>query len=732
MKHLKFQPEHKKFNLLSFSMALTLLAWGLLLLSSFVIANGPERVTLFAAKIEFIIHILILLWLIKLTLKLKHEHRNLMIWLLIVNIWLFLMDSSYYIATYMGNSFLQHPTLMEFTLYYAPCIIYSLTAIAFLVHILLQGVLSMRGFIKMVGALIIVNTITLCLLFSSLHHAFDVISWRTFSHIFVLAVELVLFNLCILGLIYTDNNSLLLLLFGTVLLIAGDFFLNYSSMYPAIHLAAYGELVWLLGLLLNWFFVMSIEYNTDYSVKTWFRKSSMIKSRLVFWAFSISLSSFLLFFVIAYILSIINKAVFLGLPLFVLIYSLIVILLSVMMGRNFSAPFKKIEHNIQMLMLNKDKAVLEDNFSTEEFIFLQKFIVATFEKEKRDRVKKELGEITAQVAHDIRSPLSALDMLITCIQDKITEQERAMLRTACRRINHIANDLVEKYKGQQHNQNFPIFIYVVLTDMLGEKELEYNATKLRFELNLDTLESAFLLTLGNCHEMKRMISNLINNAVNAMGNEGKIKVSCAYQGGAIIIKIRDQGCGMPLERVNALLADTVPENSKIGLGLTHAKAYLQQYGGKLEINSILGQGTEVTLKFTALPKPVWLCDELRLSPDATIMIIDDDQSIHDTWAKKVEQFYWVREDYFSLQAADAALKRNKAQKPMVILCDYEFIHERETGLDLLARFSGPHLQRYLVTSQVDQKILIESCQTLGIQMLPKQLLPYVKVNLDAA
>lgn len=64
-------------------------------------------------------------------------------------------------------------------------------------------------------------------------------------------------------------------------------------------------------------------------------------------------------------------------------------------------------------------------------------ITATKKAEIRQlEEKQKLFNLAAQVAHDIQSPLAALDTVVSSLQDKIPEQERIMMRTAFRRINN--------------------------------------------------------------------------------------------------------------------------------------------------------------------------------------------------------------------------------------------------------------------------------------------------------
>ena len=171
---------NKKWNRLSITMAASFLVWITLLLVGLSIPNGAERVSLLAAKIEFFVHFCILFLLIKICRTVSKEDRRAMLWLLVINIWLFLVDLFFYIAAYMNNDFLLKMSSIKFLLYYAPCIVYCFIMITFLVRILLKDVFSKTsGFIYIVLALFVVNVVTFFLFLSSVHYAYSVLSFET-------------------------------------------------------------------------------------------------------------------------------------------------------------------------------------------------------------------------------------------------------------------------------------------------------------------------------------------------------------------------------------------------------------------------------------------------------------------------------------------------------------------------------------------------------------------------
>ena len=88
------------------------------------------------------------------------------------------------------------------------------------------------------------------------------------------------------------------------------------------------RLIIAIGLLFIFFGLLNIKNKASYVIKNWLREINTIKSKLAFWTFCISIVNILPFFILAYFFSPISKKVFLGLPLFVMIYSILVVVLS--------------------------------------------------------------------------------------------------------------------------------------------------------------------------------------------------------------------------------------------------------------------------------------------------------------------------------------------------------------------------------------------------------------------
>jgi signal transduction histidine kinase len=105
-------------------------------------------------------------------------------------------------------------------------------------------------------------------------------------------------------------------------------------------------------------------------------------------------------------------------------------------------------------------------------------------------------------------------------------------------------------------------------------------------------------------KLKRMLLNLITNAVKATTSGGRITVGVAEETAGIVISVRDTGVGIPPEDLQRVLEPFVQVENALnrrhegtGLGLALVKAMIEIHGGRIELESELGQGTTVRLIF---------------------------------------------------------------------------------------------------------------------------------------
>ena len=239
-------------------------------------------------------------------------------------------------------------------------------------------------------------------------------------------------------------------------------------------------------------------------------------------------------------------------------------------------------------------------------------IVNKYSKEiYRLKIEEFKIEIARQVAHDIRSPLSALQIAVSKLPNEGIEY--ILISSASQRIRAIADDLLKKpIQAEIANvaddilsvplvENVELVnIQSVIEDIIREKRLSFNG-----KLDLDIGDGSELVTSGSKTETERIISNLLNNSIEALNDsvDPQITVFLRSYGSSINITIADNGRGIPSEILENLgkKGATFGKEGGSGLGIYGAKKYIEKMGGKLEIKSRLGDGTMVMI---ILPRSV--------------------------------------------------------------------------------------------------------------------------------
>lgn len=197
-------------------------------------------------------------------------------------------------------------------------------------------------------------------------------------------------------------------------------------------------------------------------------------------------------------------------------------------------------------------------------------------------------EMALQVAHDIRSPLSALRILTNKMRGPSLDY-RELLDGVVQRIESIANDLLQENRC---SEGF-IDIAQAAREVVDEKALEYTQ-----DINLRGDKNG-LIAQGDQNKFKRILSNLINNSIQARSQV--INLTCDRNGELVLLTLSDDGEGIPKDILIQLgqrkVSTSVNGN---GIGLSSAFALVRSWDGDIDITSRLNRGTEVKLSLRAV------------------------------------------------------------------------------------------------------------------------------------
>jgi len=268
-----------------------------------------------------------------------------------------------------------------------------------------------------------------------------------------------------------------------------------------------------------------------------------------------------------------------------------------------------------------------------------------------------------------------------------------------------------------------------MTSIFQEKQLLlYSRPGVQIELKIPTETQSYVAAINPC-ELSRVISNLLNNSIEALENRksGKITLSLEPVKGVSSfarIVVEDNGIGMSRELLEKMrqIPHSFGKVNGHGLGLRHAQKVMQKIGTFAMIDSELGVGTKIILAIPLLPRPTWLEDRLSLQENDRFIVLDDDDCAHELWKKRLDGF----EVIYLKSPEEFDIVKYPIDR-FVYLFDYNLGKNSITGLELIEKFNLKS-RALLVTSSFDDQHLQRSVEKLGIKMMPKFLIQNTPID----
>ncbi|MBC7759781.1 MAG: HAMP domain-containing histidine kinase [Phormidesmis sp. FL-bin-119] len=383
---------------------------------------------------------------------------------------------------------------------------------------------------------------------------------------------------------------------------------------------------------------------------------------------------------------------------------------------------------------------------------LSKSISVLIESEnKKRKIEAEkstlIQSIASQVAHDIRSPLAALEMIMSIVQKQVDIGEREIMRNALNRIKDIANNLISKPGGFSVSgaTSFDIkevfttseLIVPLIESVVSETRAQYmNFSKIKIECEIsEAARTAFVET--DRVEFKRVISNILNNSIESQNREYlNVILRISVNENRLQISIVDDGKGMPEEVLQQLGNPGVSfgkennTNSGNGLGISHALKSVKAWGGEITFYSKVNEGTVCSISLSLAKPAGWFPVSIEIDKETLIVICDDDLAIHSIWQNRFREFNTRHMN--SLKELRTFYQENFADLDKVLyLVDHTFIDESQTGLELIIELGlecAPNKSRsILVTSYYEDDAIRSACIRNGFYLLPKTMSGFIPI-----
>jgi two-component sensor histidine kinase len=290
--------------------------------------------------------------------------------------------------------------------------------------------------------------------------------------------------------------------------------------------------------------------------------------------------------------------------------------------------------------------------------------------------------------------------------DKLSPEEKKMFEMAIRSIRDISDSLIKKYRKEEEREDINskyIAVFPGISDIVKEKSYQHQDKALKINFNHEEKDK-FEFIKGNITDFQRVISNLLNNAVEAIEKkEGKVEVSYEVKGEEVEIRVRDNGEGMPREMVGKINRGEVVESTKEkghGIGMEQVIKTVKKMEGQLEVRSKEQEGTEFILRFKKVEAPKWFKDKVKLNKGDTVVILDDDILVHEIWTKRLKKYEMdITIKYFSKGIEAIEFINSIEDKSKVFLfVEYELKGQEINGIKVIEK-SGMQERHILMTNK---------------------------------
>lgn len=243
-------------------------------------------------------------------------------------------------------------------------------------------------------------------------------------------------------------------------------------------------------------------------------------------------------------------------------------------------------------------------------------VVLVFRDATNDRKTQDLlrraeklsaaARLSAAMAHEINNPLEAVSNLIylakqapeatTALTEQLTMAEHELARVA-----HITRQTLGFYR--ESGERAPLDLAAILDSTLPIYKSKLQAKSIQLQRNYETCPPV----LGVAGELRQALANLVSNAVDAVGEHGRITLSVrpvqTPGGSAAEVLIEDDGPGVPTEHLAQIFEPffTTKKETGTGLGLYVTREILERHGGSVAVSPSSNHGSRGAAFLLSLP-----------------------------------------------------------------------------------------------------------------------------------
>lgn len=238
------------------------------------------------------------------------------------------------------------------------------------------------------------------------------------------------------------------------------------------------------------------------------------------------------------------------------------------------------------------------------------FIVDVTHHKSMEKMKQEF---TANVSHELKTPLTSISGYAEMIESGIAKDEdvkrfSAKIHKEAKRLVALIGDIIKLSRLEEQASEKDRFTTIDMEEILAEcrDSLEMNAQKHTVSIEINS-SSAPCKIKGEREMIYELVYNLCDNAIRYNKPDGKVFLGVEPVGEEIVLTVEDTGIGIPSEHISRVFErfyrvdkSRSKQTGGTGLGLAIVKHIAEQHDAKINIESEHQKGTKITVAFKAL------------------------------------------------------------------------------------------------------------------------------------
>lgn len=251
-------------------------------------------------------------------------------------------------------------------------------------------------------------------------------------------------------------------------------------------------------------------------------------------------------------------------------------------------------------------------------------------------------DFVSNVSHELRTPLTSIkgysDLLLCNAVGPLNDQQLQFLKiilSSADRLATLVNDLLDISRiesGRLKLETKPVQMERVLHSVAEMTQPQCDKKNLRLSLNI---EPNVGLVLGDENRLTQVVTNLVSNACRYTLEGGSITLALSNSNNTVRVDVSDTGIGITPEdqakvfqrfyRVNTQVVQEIPGT---GLGLPISKMLVEMHGGRMWLESEVGQGSTFTFILPLyVGSPDESAPEAESKPRHTVLVVEDERDV---------------------------------------------------------------------------------------------------------